>query len=216
MTEMEAQELLDLYRVLFRPAGLPPRDDHGAVGRWRKEMAAAFKAFKLEDVADAARELARETEWAPHVADLLPVLEQQQGLKGTPDVETLDFVVEFPDGSAIVHHITKAPDGSLGIPRAIRHLATRQALVKQKIITTDDLVRMAKNGTLTVEEFVSKRDSDGKRLEKKLDYYTIEPERVYAALEVDAVPQPKRTVSEQLGFSLIPEDEDPFRGGGQA
>lgn len=37
-----------------------------------------------------------------------------------------------------------------------------------------------------------------------------------ALLEHRPVPQPKRTVSEQLGFSLIPEDEDPFRGGGQA
>lgn len=183
MNEHEAGELLALYRVIFKPAGLPNRDDPEAA-RWRREYAEAFKEYKYEDVADAARELARATEWAPHIAALLPVLEQKQGLKGKPNVEYKEFVIETPDGAAAVYQIAKAPDGSLEIPKAVRKLATRRELIRQHVIDTDDLVRMAEDGRLTAEEFTSERDAEGHFTgAKKLDYCTVAPERVYRALE---------------------------------
>lgn len=183
MNEHEAGELLALYRVIFKPAGLPNRDDPEAT-RWRREYAEAFKEYNFEDVADAARELARTTEWAPHIATLLPVLEQKQGLKGKSNVEYRDFVIETPDGAAAVYQIAKAPDGSLEIPKGVRKLATRRELIRQHVIDTADLERMAEDGTLTAEEFTSERDAEGRFIgEKKLDYYTIAPERIYRALE---------------------------------
>lgn len=182
MTENEAGELLALYRVIFNPGGLPKRDDPEAQ-RWRREYAEAFKEYRFEDVADAARELARMTEWPPRIASLLPVLEQKQGLKGRPNVESLPFVIELPDGSATVQQITKAPDGSLEIPKNIRRYVTRRELIRQHILTTADLERMAEEGTLTEAEFISERDPEGRFIgEKKLDYYTIDPGRVYRAL----------------------------------
>lgn len=205
MNEHEAGELLALYRVIFKPAGLPNRDDPEAA-RWRREYAEAFKEYKFEDVADAARELARVTEWAPHIAALLPVLEQKQGLKGKPNVEYRDFVIETPDGAAAVYQIAKAPDGSLEIPKGVRKLATRRELIRQHVITTADLERMAEAGTLTAEEFISERDAEGRFIgEKKLDYYTIAPERIYRAFERHArSPKIARMTHENLETDKLP------------
>ena len=65
---------------------------------------------------------------------------------------------------------------------------------------------MAEAGTLTAEEFISERDAEGRFIgEKKLDYYTIDPGRIYRALERHARnPKTARITHENLETDKLP------------
>lgn len=230
MTREQAGELLETLRVLWPTSKLPAAGDYRAVEAYKTETAAVFEAYDVADVREVARELARTAEWLPSMAAILAKLEAKQGTQNVKGAKSYQFDewITDADGYEYVktYTIVKGPDGRLEVPRPLQKklqgAALRRELVKRGILTTDDLVRMAKRGELTAEEFITERGADGKPVEgaeKRLDYYTIEPARVYDALSgvirpANAVLSDKKREEAQdtvySFFERITADDIPF------
>lgn len=187
MTREEAGELLETLRVLWPNSKLPNAGDYRAVEAYKTETAAMFDMFSLDEVRETVREMARASEWLPSLASILRALEAKAGTEGQKGAKAYQYDEWFTDAEGYeyvkTYTIVKAPDGGLEIPRALRGRASRAELLKRRILTTDDLVEMAKAGELTAEEFITEKDENGRPLtEWRLDHYTVEPARVLEAL----------------------------------
>lgn len=187
MTREEAGELLEVLRVLWPVSKLPTPADYRAVEAYKTEISAMFEAYKLEEVRETVREMARASEWLPSLASILRALEAKTGTEGQKGAKTYQYDEWYTDAEGYeyvkTYTIIKNPDGGFVIPRPIQNRATRAELLKRRILTTDDLVEMAKRGELTVEDFKTERDENGRPVDGwRLDHYTVEPERVLDAL----------------------------------
>lgn len=186
MNRDEAGELLDVLRVLWPMAKLPSAGDYRAVEAYKTEAAAMYEVYTLEEVRETVRELARASEWLPSMAAVLKALEAKTGTekKGARSYQYDEWYIDA-DGYEVVktYTITRDPDGGFLIPKPLRGRANRAELLKRRILTTDDLVEMAKAGELTAEEFITEKDENGRPVDGwRLDHYTVEPARVLEAL----------------------------------
>lgn len=195
MTREEAGELLEIMRVLWPAAKLPAAMDWKTVEAYKTEAATMFEAYTLEDVRGIVRELARSTEWLPSFAAMLKALEAKtgtEGRKGSRAYQYDEWITDADGYEAVkTYTIVRHADGGIEIPKAIQGRATRAELLKRKILTTDDLIEMAKRGELTAEEFTTIKGPDGKPADGRwrLDHYVYQPERVLAALSGRTSPE---------------------------
>lgn len=193
MTRDEAGDLLDILKVLWPNAKLPAAGDYRAVEAYKTEVAAMFEIYGLEEVRETVRELARSSEWLPAMATIISKLEAKQGTQNQKGSRFYQYDEWFEDKDGYeyvkTYMIVKGPDGGLEVPRPLQKKmdrpTLRRELLRRGILTTDDLIRMAEAGDLTIEEFVTQRGPDNRPVdgtEWKLDRYTVEPARVLAAL----------------------------------
>lgn len=198
MNREEAGELLEVLKVLWPTAKLPGLGDWKGAEAYKSEAASIFEAYMLEEVRNAYREQARASEWLPSTAAILRTLEAKTGTQGKAGAKAYQFEEWTTDAEGYeavrTYTIVKGADGGMEIPKPILRKypgnALRRELLKRRILTTADMVRLAETGELSEEDFITSRDADGKPLgEWKLDHYTAEPERVLAALNAPIRPR---------------------------
>ncbi|MBQ3329966.1 MAG: hypothetical protein IJG87_02180 [Ruminococcus sp.] len=189
MKREEAYNLMVLLDTLWPRSGLPDRSDHTRVEAWKTEACNMLEGYSYEEVAEVCREIARSSEWMPKFAAILKGLQAKTGEQQEKGARYYQYDDWFTDAEGYEcvrsYTITKTADGKWLIPKGIRRKATRVELLKRRILTTDDLIRWAEDGTLTLEEFETIRDENNKPVdgEWKLDHYTFQPERVLSVLK---------------------------------
>ena len=171
-----------LLETLWPRSGLPPRDDYQRVEGWKTEACKMLEGYTFEEVANVCREIARTSAWMPKFSEILKGLQAKNGevrKKGATYHQYDDWTVDA-EGYELVksYVITKTGPGKVLIPKALQKKATKKELCKRHIFEADDLIALAREGKLTLEEFETKTPGDW-----KLDHYIYQPERVLAVLK---------------------------------
>lgn len=201
-----------LLDTLWPRSGLPARDDYTRVEGWKTEACNMLEGYTFEEVANVCRDIARTSEWLPKFSAILKGLRSKDGeVRSKGRYYQYIEWVSGPEGYEPVRSyiVTKTAPGKVLLPKAIGKKATKEELTKQRIFEADDLIALAREGKLTLEEFETIRGKDGKPVDGRwrLDHYVYQPERVLAVLKGqppgEAKPADRAGVQQRL-FEALP------------